>query len=122
MDEDWNVTKAVVPRATNGQVFPWNNVRLPSFVRPTRYNITIHPNLTTLEVKGQVSIEFHVEKDTQFIVLHSKNLTITDKVRHKVSIAFYKYFRVSILLLSSSEYEDMCPATTRVGHPMLSLD
>nr|XP_022900776.1 endoplasmic reticulum aminopeptidase 1-like isoform X2 [Onthophagus taurus] len=80
VDEDWNVTKVFVPRATNGQVFPWNNIRLPSIVKPTRYNITIHPNLTTLEVKGQVSIEFHVDKDTNFVVLHSKNLTITDKL------------------------------------------
>lgn len=52
VDEDWNVTKAFVPRATNGQIFPWNNIRLPPFIKPTRYNITIHPNLTTLEVKG----------------------------------------------------------------------
>jgi hypothetical protein len=52
VDERWNVTKAFIPRATNGQIFPWNNIRLPTFVRPTRYNITIHPNLTTLEVKG----------------------------------------------------------------------
>ncbi|XP_065165053.1 endoplasmic reticulum aminopeptidase 1-like isoform X2 [Atheta coriaria] len=80
VDEDWNVTKTFVPRATNGQIFPWNNVRLPPYIKPTRYNITIHPNLTTLEVKGQVSIEFHVEKDTHFIVLHSKNLSITDKM------------------------------------------
>ncbi|XP_064215469.1 endoplasmic reticulum aminopeptidase 1 isoform X6 [Tribolium castaneum] len=80
VDERWNVTKAFPPRATNGQIFPWNNIRLPTFVRPTRYNITIHPNLTTLEVKGQVSIEFHVEKETRFIVLHSKNLTIGDKM------------------------------------------
>ncbi|XP_017777374.1 PREDICTED: endoplasmic reticulum aminopeptidase 1-like isoform X2 [Nicrophorus vespilloides] len=80
VDEDWNVTKVFVPRATNGQVFPWNNIRLPTFAKPSRYNITIHPNLTTLDVKGQVSIEFHVEKDTHFIVLHSKNLTITDKM------------------------------------------
>jgi glutamyl aminopeptidase len=48
-----NSTAPTIPLATNGEVFPWSNVRLPSFVRPTRYNITIHPNLTTLEVKGK---------------------------------------------------------------------
>ncbi|XP_023702695.1 endoplasmic reticulum aminopeptidase 1 isoform X2 [Cryptotermes secundus] len=74
-----NSTGQAVPLATNGEVFPWNNVRLPNFVRPTRYTITVHPNLTTLEVKGQVTIEFHVEKETNFIVFHSKNLTITEK-------------------------------------------
>ncbi|XP_046624056.1 endoplasmic reticulum aminopeptidase 2-like isoform X1 [Neodiprion virginianus] len=68
------------PFATNGEVFPWNNVRLPTFAHPTRYNITIHPNLTTLEVKGQVTIEFYVDKETNFIVFHSKNLTINEKM------------------------------------------
>lgn len=52
IDDAWNVTKVFVPKATNGQVFPWNNVRLPTFAKPIRYNITIHPNLTTHEVKG----------------------------------------------------------------------
>lgn len=80
IDEDSNTTKTFIPRATNGQIFPWNNVRLPTFIKPLRYNITIHPNITTLDVKGQVSIEFMVEKETHFIVLHSKNLTISEKV------------------------------------------
>ncbi|KAJ9582424.1 hypothetical protein L9F63_003222, partial [Diploptera punctata] len=74
-----NSSAPPVPLATNGEIFPWDNVRLPAFVKPTRYNITIHPNLTTLEVKGQVTIEFHVDKETNFIVFHSKNLTITEK-------------------------------------------
>ncbi|XP_051160347.1 endoplasmic reticulum aminopeptidase 2-like isoform X1 [Leptopilina boulardi] len=78
--------------ATNGEVFPWNNVRLPSFAHPTRYIITIHPNLTTLEVKGQVTIEFFVDKETNFIVFHSKNLTINEKMvqdrkGHRLKIA-----------------------------------
>ncbi|XP_017878860.1 glutamyl aminopeptidase-like isoform X2 [Ceratina calcarata] len=71
--------KSSEPLATNGEVFPWNNVRLPTFAHPTRYNITIHPNLTTLEVKGQVTIEFYVDKETNYIVFHSKNLTINEK-------------------------------------------
>lgn len=29
---------------------------------------------------GQVTIEFYVERETNFIVFHSKNLTITDRV------------------------------------------
>ncbi|KAL7295649.1 hypothetical protein TKK_0011007 [Trichogramma kaykai] len=68
------------PLATNGEIFPWDNVRLPNFAHPTRYNITIHPNLTTLEVKGQVTIEFYVDRETSFIVFHSKNLTIAEKM------------------------------------------
>ncbi|KAJ8985877.1 hypothetical protein NQ317_006251, partial [Molorchus minor] len=78
--EGTNMTRTFVPRATNGQIFPWNNIRLPISLRPIRYNLTIHPNLTTLEVRSQVSIEIHAEKDTNFIVIHCKNLTIIDKI------------------------------------------
>ncbi|XP_066598523.1 endoplasmic reticulum aminopeptidase 2-like isoform X2 [Prorops nasuta] len=87
-DDDYNGE----PVATNGEVFPWNSVRLPTFAHPTRYNITIHPNLTTLDVRGQVTIEFYVDKETNFIVFHSKNLTIIEKMvqdrkGHRLKIA-----------------------------------
>ncbi|XP_018905353.1 endoplasmic reticulum aminopeptidase 1 isoform X2 [Bemisia tabaci] len=78
-DDNLNATRSVIPIATTGEIFPWNNLRLPTFARPQRYHINIHPNLTTLDVKGQVSIDFQVERDTNFIVFHSKNLTISEK-------------------------------------------
>ncbi|CAG9759897.1 unnamed protein product [Ceutorhynchus assimilis] len=80
VDEESNLTRTFIPRATNGQIFPWNNVRLPTTLKPSRYNLTIHPNITTLEVRGQISIEFHCEKETNFIILHSHNMTILDKI------------------------------------------
>ncbi|XP_050314104.1 endoplasmic reticulum aminopeptidase 1-like isoform X2 [Anthonomus grandis grandis] len=78
--EESNLTRAFIPKATNGQIFPWNSIRLPTTLKPSRYNLTIHPNLTTLEVRGQISIEFHCDKETNFIVLHGHNLTILDKI------------------------------------------
>lgn len=33
-----------------------------------------------LHFSGQVTIEFHVEKETNFIVLHIQDLNITEKV------------------------------------------
>ena len=41
------------PIATNGEPFPWLEMSLPSNARPMRYMVTIHPNLTTLDVKGK---------------------------------------------------------------------
>lgn len=70
----------LIPVATNNEIFPWNNLRLPDSLVPMRYRIHIHPNLTTLGVKGQVTIEFNVKAETNFIVLHSKNLTIIERV------------------------------------------
>ncbi|XP_024085404.1 endoplasmic reticulum aminopeptidase 1-like isoform X2 [Cimex lectularius] len=82
MDEHGRIngSRNIIPIATNNELFPWNNLRLPHYVRPTRYHINIHPNLTTLDVKGQVTIDFQVDKDTYFLVLNSQNLTITDKM------------------------------------------
>lgn len=51
-----NGSHKITPVATNGEIFPWNNVRLPSFIRPIRYHINIHPNLTTLDVKGMFTL------------------------------------------------------------------
>lgn len=41
------------PTATNGEEFPWTDVRLPFHVKPLHYNITLHPNLTTRHVDGR---------------------------------------------------------------------
>ncbi|KAL9891800.1 endoplasmic reticulum aminopeptidase 2 isoform X2 [Glossina fuscipes] len=74
-----NVTQPFNPIATNGEPFPWLNITLPTNVRPMRYMVTIHPNLTTLDVKGQVTIDLWIEKETNFIVLHIQDLNVTEK-------------------------------------------
>ena len=40
--------------------FPWNDVRLPSFIQPIRYDIELTPNLTTLGVKGILYVIHHM--------------------------------------------------------------
>ncbi|XP_060872010.1 endoplasmic reticulum aminopeptidase 1-like [Metopolophium dirhodum] len=78
-DDGVNRSRSIIPIATNGDIFPWNNVRLPTFARPYSYHIRIHPNLTSLDVKGQVLINFRLVRDSDYIVFHSKNLTIVEK-------------------------------------------
>jgi len=51
-DEE-NNTQPFNPIATNGEPFPWLEKMLPTSARPLRYMVTIHPNLTTLDVKGE---------------------------------------------------------------------
>ncbi|XP_058124013.1 aminopeptidase N [Anopheles ziemanni] len=77
--DGYNSSEPFLPIATNGQPFPWLLPTLPLNVKPNRYILTIHPNLTTLDVKGQVSIELYVEKETNFVVLHAQDLNITEK-------------------------------------------
>lgn len=54
--EGYNNTEPFHPIATNGQPFPWLHPYLPNNVRPNRYMLTIHPNLTTFDVKGNYPI------------------------------------------------------------------
>ncbi|XP_037634148.1 endoplasmic reticulum aminopeptidase 1-like isoform X3 [Sebastes umbrosus] len=66
------------PIATNGQPFPWDSMRLPKTISPVHYDLTIHPNLTTLDFTGVVRIQLDVHEDTSSIILHSKQLQISN--------------------------------------------
>lgn len=64
--------------ATNGEVFPWQNIRLPTAIEPISYNIFLHPNITLAKFYGTVEIQARIKSKTSMIVLHTKNLTISD--------------------------------------------
>lgn len=63
--------------SSSGQPFPWNHMRLPKTVSPLHYDLGIHPNLTTLDFTGVVRIQLQVHEDTGFVVLHAKQMQIT---------------------------------------------
>ncbi len=65
--------------ATNGEPFPWDDIRLPTFIKPVRYDIELTPNLTSLWVKGIEKFFFTVSEETNFIVFHSKNIDISSR-------------------------------------------
>ncbi|XP_064412781.1 leucyl-cystinyl aminopeptidase [Latimeria chalumnae] len=66
----------VYPIATDGRVFPWAGVRLPSSVTPLHYELVLHPNLITMNFSGFVQMTITVNQDTNKIVLHSSGLKI----------------------------------------------
>ncbi|XP_061008048.1 endoplasmic reticulum aminopeptidase 2 [Dama dama] len=74
--DEFNKDPEAFPVATNGDIFPWHELRLPSVVIPLHYDVLIHPNLTSLDFVASEKIEVLVRDDTQFIVLHSKDLEI----------------------------------------------
>ncbi|VVC37450.1 Aminopeptidase N-type,ERAP1-like C-terminal domain,Peptidase M1, membrane alanine aminopeptidase, N- [Cinara cedri] len=114
-DDGVNRSRSITPIATNGEIFPWNNVRLPTFARPYSYHIRIHPNLTSLDVKGQVLINFTLTRDSNYIVFHSKNLTIFEK-RLVNAENLDKFYKVSRMLEYSAgqqillEFEEVLSA------------
>lgn len=50
----------VEPKATNGEDFPWNDIRLPKFIKPLRYDIELSPDLDSRWVKGQIILKVAV--------------------------------------------------------------
>jgi puromycin-sensitive aminopeptidase len=50
--------------------------RLPSNVRPIRYNITLRPNLDTFTFTGEESIELHILEPVSEIVLNAAELQV----------------------------------------------
>ena len=52
----------LVPIASNGEPFPWDDVRLPIFISPIVYDLYLRPNLTTLGVYGIMRMEFKVRR------------------------------------------------------------
>lgn len=69
----------------------WEDVILPSSITPIHYNITLQPDMDTFRVNGTSEIEANVNKETDYIILHSKAMTIaTFTVKnHPVKRTFY---------------------------------
>jgi hypothetical protein len=64
---------------------PYNSWRLPTFAKPIHYTLhiscpdcfTLIPDLSTITFNGQVSIHINILNSTQYLILHAKNLNIT---------------------------------------------
>lgn len=76
----------VYPLSTNGELFPWTQLRLPQSVHPLSYELTLTPDLDNMTFAGIAVINMSVLHNTNRIVLHGLNLNISNatfKVRLK---------------------------------------
>ncbi|XP_044052711.1 leucyl-cystinyl aminopeptidase isoform X2 [Siniperca chuatsi] len=67
----------VYPVSTNGELFPWAQLRLPRSIRPLSYDLTLNPDFDNMTFTGRTVISMSVLHNTKRIVLHSANLNIT---------------------------------------------
>ncbi|XP_069118198.1 endoplasmic reticulum aminopeptidase 1-like [Argopecten irradians] len=66
--------------ATDGEVFPWQQIRLPRSIIPKEYDVMINPDFLSERktFKGVVKIKALVMEKTEMIIFHVKDLTITN--------------------------------------------
>lgn len=88
----YNSSEPFAPIATNGQPFPWLHPYLPNNVKPNRYMLTIHPNLTTLDVKGLYKIRLKFTPFLPLILIREKSKKFKQKSRRKRG-RFFTYFQ-----------------------------
>jgi Peptidase M1 N-terminal domain len=84
-DADHTAGQPTAATATNGKPFPWNNIRLPETVVPLTYELFIWPNLTLFRFDGNVTVLLDVKTATDFLIFHSKELTIRSCTVNSVS-------------------------------------
>ncbi|XP_024419079.2 leucyl-cystinyl aminopeptidase [Desmodus rotundus] len=67
----------IQPVAKNGKLFPWAQFRLPTAIMPLRYELNLHPNLTSMTFRGSVTISLQALQATWNIILHSSGQNIS---------------------------------------------
>ncbi|GIY99957.1 glutamyl aminopeptidase [Caerostris extrusa] len=108
-----NKHRTYVQKWFQGNVYmPWRSMRLPDFIQPNRYNITLQPDIVTTTFTGEETIDFNVTRATDYIIIHEKELNITktevrDVGGKKIAVAeVISYKRNDFLVI---RFEDKAP-------------
>uniref|UniRef100_A0A8B9XTS1 Endoplasmic reticulum aminopeptidase 2 n=1 Tax=Bos mutus grunniens TaxID=30521 RepID=A0A8B9XTS1_BOSMU len=105
--DQFNKDPKAFPVATNGEMFPWHELRLPTVVIPLHYDLLIHPNLTSLDFVASEKIEVLVRDATQFIILHSKDLEILNASLQSEEDVRYKKPGENLTVLSYPAHQQI---------------
>lgn len=59
-----------------GEPFSWQQIKLPSSIKPVHYHVHLRPNLTSFEFSGNVKVLVKCTQNTRTIHIHSRDLHI----------------------------------------------
>uniref|UniRef100_A0A3Q4BRR7 Aminopeptidase n=1 Tax=Mola mola TaxID=94237 RepID=A0A3Q4BRR7_MOLML len=107
----------VYPISSNGELFPWAQLRLPRSIQPLSYNLTLNPDLDNMTFTGRTVIKMLVVHNTKRIVLHSANLNISKatfkasdltvleyKPRQQIAVKFSEELKVGQYCVLTLDY------------------
>ena len=83
---------------TSSSYLPWKDVRLSSNVRPNLYTLQLDVDMKSFKVSGSVSIDVTISSETEYIILHVKNMTVRQ-------VTVYKGQVQSLSIAESFNYE-----------------
>jgi len=78
-----NPTLLTGPTAPGTDV--WWNVRLPEYITPIHYNVTLFVDLKNFKFNGHVSILFDVKEPSEYVLVHINKLVVTSVAVHQSS-------------------------------------
>lgn len=113
LDEEKHIYKD-----TKGDEFNWQNLRLPTDIKPLRYLVYLHPNLTTFHFSGKVDVLFKCEKATSEIVLHAKHMTFAKTLPKVVLIVNGKTPSKNIGVNSIRECQELEMISIELKEPL----
>ncbi|XP_035670129.1 glutamyl aminopeptidase-like [Branchiostoma floridae] len=91
-------TTAAVPTTTTQTMWPpdspWLTLRLPDYIVPVHYNLTLQPDLVADTFTGKVAMDLKISQPTKYILLHINELELqTPTVEQKLTGATYNVLR-----------------------------
>lgn len=79
-DDKTTMLLQTIPKNIVSKVLDQLHFRLPAEIRPTLYELLLHPDLQAKQFSGNVSIHVKLTKPMQFIAVHANKLNVTSTV------------------------------------------
>lgn len=92
--------------------------KLPKEIKPTLYNLLLHPDLTNKTYSGNVSIHLDIVKPISYIAVHSKKLNVSNTKLVRVDATNGSNNETNIPIFNAFEYPQYEYWITEVEKPL----